>query len=764
MDTRSTFNSAFGSGASSVADAEAGIDFDWFLGIAKRQWKIFVASVIAFIAIGLVFVMTAMPLYKAGASVLIDRANSEIVEQLSNIGGVIDDDASVLSQVELLKSRTILLRTVDMLKLDSDPVFMAADRGIISSTRAFLRSLLDVSQWFVSREVTAEDLEKRRLAAADRLRGNMEISRVGKTYVLSVEFTSPSAELSARVVNGIAEAYLVDKLDAKYEATRRASSWLQDRIAELRQSALESDLAVQKFRTANGLVSTGTQLVSDQQLAELNSALISAQADVATKTARYNRIQQIISDGQMDAIVTDVLASSISNDLRGKYLAAAKRADELTAMLGARHESVLKQKNEMNDYKRQMFEELGRIAESYKSDVDVAQAREETLRRAVMDATDVSAVANETKVQLRELEREAETYRNLYQSFLQKFQEAAQQQSFPVTEARVISSAVVPTVPAYPRKTLVLALFTILGGAVGSGLGMFREYRDRFFRTGEQIRRELGLEMLGLAPKLPVSASTNESDAVAVDHLPVHHVRRSGGVSNYVLDHPMSSFAETMRSIKFAADLALPNTRCKIIGVVSTIPGEGKSTVAMNFAELLASHGAKTILIDADLRNPGATRAMGQHADKGLVEVLVEKQPLQDVLLINSRSGLAFLPAVMKRRLPHSSELLASAAMRNLLEKISATADYVVVDLPPLAPVVDARAMASNVDAFVYVTEWGRVSRRMVRQTLEAEPQVLEKCLGVVLNKVDLDRMRLYRVYGTSDYYYSSYSKYYRED
>jgi succinoglycan biosynthesis transport protein ExoP len=762
MDARNVTVLAPNARTSERQEADFTLDLDWVLGIAKRQWKVVAAIVLIFAAIGVAYVLTATPLYKASADVLIDRANSAVVNELSTIGGVVDDDASVLSQVELLKSSTISVGTVTRLKLDEDPVFMASDKSITVTLRDFVRSLLNVSQWFVADTPSERDRTEIRRIASEKVQGGMDIRRVGKTYALSIEFVSPSPDLAARVVNGIAESYLADKLDSKYEATRRASLWLQDRIAELRDRALESDLAVQKFRTANGLVSTGTQLVSDQQLAELNSALIAAQADVAAKRARYERIQLIISSGQMDAIVTDVLASSISNDLRSKYLTAAKRADELTAILGPAHESVIRQRNQMNDYRKQMFDELRRISESYRSDVDVAEAREKSLAESVTRATDVSAVANETKVQLRELERASENYRNLYQNFLQKYQESVQQQSFPVTDARIISPAVVPKIPAFPRKTLVLALFIILGGAAGCGLGLFREYRDRFFRTGEQVRDELGLEMLGVVPLVQLGKATH-SQVKSQENSPDTSLKKSSEIYNYVIDRPLSSFAEAMRSIKFAADLALPSSRGKVIGVISTIPGEGKSTIAINLAELLASHGARAVLIDADLRNPGATRAIGQTAENGLIEVLLNKVPLRDALLTNKKTNLEFLPAVMKQRLPHSSEILSSLAMRNLLDQISADADYVIVDLPPLAPVVDARAMAGNIDAFVCVTEWGGVARRMVRQTLENEPQVVEKCLGVILNKVDMERMKLYRTFGSNEHYYSSYSSYYRE-
>lgn len=736
------------------------IDFEALVGVARRQWLVVALAVVAAAILGLAYALTAVPFYSSNVTVLIDRGNGQLAGQLSSIGGaILDDEASVLSQVEIFRSDTIALAVVDKLGLASEPTFQVTPGSLFGNAIGAVRSLINVSGWFVSDDVVENDIEGKRQDAAAKLLEELDVTRVGRTYVLKLEYASPSPELAAKIANAFGDAYLIDKLNSKYEATRRASGWLQDRIAELRQRSVDSDLAVQKFRTANGLVAAGSILVSDQQLSELNSALIVAQSDTAKAQARLERIQQIIGSGQGDAIVTDVLGSTISNELRQKYLDASRREAQIADRLGANHVQAVRLRSEMAEYQRLMFEEVGRIAESYKSDLNVARAREKSLMESVAQATGISAAANETQVQLRELEREAETYKNLYQTFLQRYQEAVQQQSFPVTEARVITRATVADAPSRPRKSVVLALFCVLGAAVGSGFGAFREFRDRFFRTGDQVRDSLGLEFLGITPLVPVvplsSAEIGASRTM--------EIVKTNSVSNYVVDHSLSSFAETMRSTKLAADLALPNKQCKVIGIVSSLPGEGKSTTAINFAELLASQGSRTILIDGDLRNPGTTRAIGRHAQAGLLEVLVDGKDPRGLLLHNPQTGLAFMPAVIKHRVPHSSELLASVAMRNVLSILSAQADYIVIDLPPLGPVVDARAMAARIDAFIFVAEWGRTARRVARQLLAGEPEITGKCLGVILNKVDQAKMKLYRSYGSNEYYYSQYSKYYQD-
>jgi polysaccharide biosynthesis transport protein len=734
-----------------------GFDVDALIAVTRRQWRAVAICIAAFVVLGIAYVLTAVPMYTASTSVLIDRGNSQVVQQLAAIGSPMDDEASVLSQVELLRSETIGLTAIDKLKLQDNPEFMGSGGNFISAGISFVRSLVG-SLFSDGQGSLLDPAEAKRRKALAILLDSMQVGRVGRSYVLQVDITTTSPRLAAEVAGAVADAYLTDKLDAKYDATRRAGTWLQERIDELRQQSLESDLAVQKFRAANGLVVANDILVSDQQLTELNSALIVARADTARAQAKFDRIQSILASGQTDAIVTDALESSVINTLREKFLDASKRESEISQRLGQEHIQAVRLRQEMAEYNRLMFDELRRIAESYQSELQVAQSRERQITQGVESATNISVTASETQVQLRELERSAETYRNLYQTFLQRYQEAVQQQSFPVTEARVISRAVPPSAPSQPRSILVLAGCVVLGGIVGGGVAAFREFRDRFFRTGEQVRDVLSLEYLGSVPLVEASKA---KPAVPAQPVKGETFKRNH-VSSFAIDHPLSSFAEALRSARIAADLSISKPQ-KIIGIVSALPGEGKSTIAVNLAQTLAK-SAKTLLIDADLRNPGATRALGQHADEGLLEVLLENRSPASVLLHDRASGLKFLPAVVKRRVPHSSELLASQQMARLLGQASGEFDYVILDLPPLGPVVDARAIASRVDGFVMVVEWGGPSRKVVKDTLDGDPQVAGRCLGVILNKVDSSKMKLYREYGSSEYYASRYTSYYQDN
>jgi len=739
------------------------IDIERLLGAVKRQYKVIVFACVVGVILGFVYILTAQPLYTASTQILIDDQNAKASDLETSLE-VGFDTAKIDSQVVLLRSDRIALSVIEKLDLTNDVAFLTARGSVISKGISGLRSLLSASYWFPDvSELSAEEKEQQTRTALGILQGNLQVSRVGLTYVLSISYTSPSPHEAAKLANAFGEAYILDQLEAKYDATRRASDWLQRRIQELKERSLATDLAVQRFRADNNLVSADGLLLGEQQLADMNSQLILSRAATAQAEARYRRIQDIIDTGQMDAAVTEALNNSVIADLRSKFLEASKRYAEISQKLGANHVQALKFKSDMSEYQKVIFDELGRIAQSYRSDFEISKSRESSLESSLSSLIGESATTNETLVSLRELERESETYRNLYQTFLQRYQETVQQQSFPITEARVISNARAPSRPSSPKKPLILALSFILGGMIGTGFGALREFRDRGVRTGQQVRERLGLEFLGILPVLPHRTLKSSNNLGGDKDKSKRFIQPADAVMRQSLDAPLSGFAETLRAAKIAADLMVGEKQSKILGTVSVFPGEGKSTVSKNFASLLANLGAKTLLIDCDLRNPGLTRGVAKDAETGLLEVLLDEKDLRSSLLVEPDSKLFVLPAVVRQRISHTSELLASPAMKRLFREASEAFDYIIVDLPPMAPVVDVRAIADQIDAFLFVVEWGKTPRQTIRTTLSHDRRFSEKCLGVVLNKVDTQAQKLYEKYNSEGYQYSAYSRYYSE-
>lgn len=726
-------------GAGNARDEAGGatIDLDAVLAATRRQAKIVLASTVVCILLAAVYLATATRYYTASTDILIDARNLGATKpedtQLVLANGAID------SQVEVVKSERVVNGVIDRLKLLDDVEFNGGSM------------LSGVFGWiFGAKNDDIENVqEELRRKVVGTFQKRLTVSRLNKTFILTVEFVSRDPVKAATIANGIAEGYLLEQLDSKYDATKRASGWLQDRIAELRQKSVESDRAVQAFREKNGLIEAGGRLINDQALSELNTQLSMARSTRALAEARHAQVQAIIAGRQMNAAVPEALASTVINDLRTRYLTAAKRLSELIDRLGTNHIQVVSARKELRDYEDQVFTELGRIAESIGSEVKTSREREMSLQADLDKLVGASASDNMTLVTLREMEREAESYRGLYQTFLQRNQELIQQQTYPVTEARVITRATRPSSASQPRSLLIFAFSLVAGLAGGVGLGMIREYRDIAFRTGDQVRSELGVEFLGIVPLLSADRQTKPDPASPLAGI---NPRLIASVTD-----PLSRLADTMRTVKVSLDFEQPGAGARILGLISSHSGEGKTTTSVNLAMLLGSTGARTLLIDGDLRRCGLLRELAKDAQYGLADVVQRKVPLGAALKQLGELSVWLLATPPDTRVAHSSEILRSAGMKELIEAAASKFDYIVIDLPPLGALVDARAIEPVVPSFLLVVEWGDTPRDSVRNMLEHNPSVHAKCIGTILNKADPSQIGNYISDKRNFYTYSSY-------
>jgi succinoglycan biosynthesis transport protein ExoP len=291
-----------------------------------------------------------------------------------------------------------------------------------------------------------------------------------------------------------------------------------------------------------------------------------------------------------------------------------------------------------------------------------------------------------------------------------------------------------------------------------------REGSNRVFCTGTQVHDVLRVSCLAtlpfLRPVTPSTAADSHEDGAALTQ--ASGARQSDSLLTHALDEPFSEFTEFLRSLIIAADLERGAQANTVIGFTSTLPNEGKSTIAANFAGMIAHAGSRVILVDADLHNPSLSQSFYPDTSAGLVEVISGEATLDDAMWSDHRSGLIILPAgPHAAKVLHPNVILASTAIKSLIGKLRDTFDYVVVDLPPLAPVADARTTASFIDSYVYVVEWGRTKTDVVKYSLSNAPEIYKRILGVVLNKAKMSVVQRYEPYRTSRYYrkYSQSSK-----
>lgn len=741
-------------------DDDKFIDLERLLAIAVRQAKIVAICAAIGVLLGIIYLRTTPPMYSASTRILLDEGLNKIVDEVSATPINMQTDAAILSQIEILKSTRLALAVVDKERLTENEQFMQPQPSMLRRIVGTIRSVLGVFR-STSTGGTSEggpDPDSLRNYAAYLLQRDLWVERVGRSYVINLAYQAPDPVLAQRITQAYASAYLSDQLDANFDATERTTLWLQGRLQELESKSKAAALAAEQFRAEKGLTAARGELISEQQLSDLNSQLIIAQADAARARAKYQQFQEILDSGpekavESAAITADQPGDSVIGKLKARYLGVTKREREITGAFGADHQQAVALRREQVDIKRQMFQELQQLTSNYRNEYEVARSRETSLRDNVEVLSGKTSSASQSMVQLRELEQKATALSTLYQSFLARYQEAAQQRSFPITKVRVISEASLPKTPYSPRAPVVLALSLVLGLFMGAGFGALNEFRERFFRLGEDVRSELGMKFLGY---LPIFGSSRR--------------RKYGGEGGdfmltgprrTAIDAPASSFAETLRNAKIASDVVLQGVGCKVIGVVSVLPGEGKSTVAANFAGLLAANGSRTLLIDGDLRNPSLSRSMPVPAQHGLIDAIVGKQPWQSLLKIDRETRLAMMPAVVHGQFAHTSELLASRGMKSFIDAAHKIFDYIVVDLPPLGPVVDAKAFEPLADGFILVAEWGATPRALIRSTLQSEPQIAAKVLGVVLNKADYKRLSRYGSFGSSERFLDKYSSYY---
>ena len=483
------------------------------------------------------------------------------------------------------------------------------------------------------------------------------------------------------------------------------------------------------------------------------------------RSARYTQYKSIIDSGPDNAvknatIPSDKANSGVLNELKTRYLGITKREQDVTTRFGADHPQAVALRREQADVTRQIFQELQQLTESYRNEYEVAKSRETSLRDNVGQMTGQNSQSSEKMVKLRELDQKATALATLYQSFLARYEEASQQRSFPIAEARVISQADNPTQASSPRRTMVLGLSLVLGLIGGACVGAYQEFLERFFRTGDDVRSALNVNFLGYLPITGNRLAKAKAKPGRRSRGP-HPMSVTPRILRIAINAPSSSFAETLRNVKLASDVVLQRSPCKVIGFVSVLPHEGKTTVAANFAGLLAANGVKTLLIDADLRNPGLSRSLSVAPEKGLVEAIVGDHRWQSACMVDRKTRLAIIPAVTRGHLSHTSELISGPGMRDLIAEARKSFDYIVVDLPPLGPVIDVKAFAPLADGLVMVAEWGVTPRTLVRSALNAEPAVAAKILGLVLNKTDMKKLARYGAFGSAEQYFDRYASYY---
>lgn len=722
---------------------DQGIELIEILHILRRRRKMIFACMAVVTAISAAIVFQITPRYTAEASVMLEPRKTQVVDLQSVLSGLPVDSAVIRSEVEVLKSSTITEQVVRKLNLTAVPEYNARLRhpsvfAPISEAMAWVFStvkpLLGIAEPSPDSKLDPEQADLLRTMRALSLR--TDIVNDGRSYVLKIRVESESPKLAASLANAYAEAYLASQLEAKFEAVRRANNWLNEHLTELRGKVEATDRAVQVYKAQHNLTQARGETVSVQQLSDLNTQLILAGADRAQKESNLRQIQDQIRTGGVSAAV-QVLASPLIQRLREQETDLLTQEAQLATKYKPAHPAMINIKAQERDLQTKIEDEINKIVRGMAGELAAARAKEASLRESLQDLQKTTGQQGEVEVQLRQLEREAESNKTLYENFLNRFKQTSAQEDIQQADARLLATARIPSLPSFPQ-TRRLILMAFAGSAlIGLLVAFTAERLDNGFRTGEQLEKLAQIPALGMVP------DETKSGLSPIDT---------------IIKKPISPYSEAIRTIRTALRYSRVDDPPRVVMVTSSLPAEGKSVFALSLARSVASSGGRALVIDCDLRRPSMASNLGVDAKPGLLGLFEEGASLESVLRVEAASGMHFIPS--SPGTPNPQDLLGSKHMRAFIDAMRDQYDLIVLDTPPVLAVSDALILSHMVDTSMFLVRWGKTPRPVVLGALKTFRTNGSNLAGVVLSRVDFRRHASYG-YGDAGYYYGHYGKHY---
>lgn len=730
--------------AARVIEPDDGLTISLLLRVIRRRKWALILCLIAFPLAGAIALKQVTPRYTATTTILFEAQHFSISELQSILTEDTTTDTVVNSQIPIIDSLAAADRLARRLDLADTQEFnpfrrppglanrlLAQARGWLAAQLAPLApTIADILEPTAPEPPTPEAV---RTVVAQMVQDRITASVVGRSRVLSVAFTSQDPEIAAQGANLLADFYVSDQLEGKFAAVRKANAWLEGRITDLRQEVLDAEEKIQAYRARHGLVQGQFSGLAAERISRLQADLLQQRSDLALAEARVAQARA----GNY-ASLPQVQNNQAILNLRNQEAQARRDLATLSAQLGNRHPDVVRARNALGDVERLLATEISRVVAAVTTEAASARTRVETTQAALAEAERQANQAGTDEIQVRALERDAEAARTLLAAVQQRSQQTVAQTAIEKPDARVLSAAMPPPEPSWPRAGLILLGSLALGGLFGMLLIYFLEMTDRSLHSGEEIRAELGLPCLALVPEMK---------------------RRLGrrSVEDYVVTKPMSAAAEAMRSVR--AGLWLGQNPPKCVVVTAARPGEGKTTTAVSLARIAAQGGERVILIDCDLRQPGFVRVFGRDDGPGLVDLLGGAASLAAV---RKRDRLTQLDYVMVgSNEPAASRLFMGDAMGELIARLRDEYDLIVLDAPPALAMVDARVIGRVADATLLCVRWRDTPRSVVRAAMDLLADAKANVVGALLTRVDPQSHRR-SGYADAEVYHPRYGGYFR--
>ncbi len=736
--------------------------WEWLRLLNRRKTLIVGCGLVA-VALMALIIAQATPMYKASARLLLDTRTFKVVSTEAALSGVDTMNlGAIQSELEVIQSEFLIGRVVDKLGLANNPDFNGTKPpGFIDSAFAPLRELWATGLSTLLAPLprpqpqpaaapapppktgrAAEESDPRRRAAIGEVAGRLSVTLLGRTFVILVTVESPDGTMSARIANAIAEAYLADQIDTKNEANRRATEWLEQRLAELRRNLQVAEEAVASYRRDKGLAGSPEGSMSTQTLTELNGRYVTARTKRIEKEARLVALSKASLNPGEIANIAEVAGNTTLAALRISDVELSRKMAELSAMLGDNHPKLVQARSELASIRARFLSETQRITLAVRAELDASKSEEDELKELVDKAAVVSGTASQYEAEQKQLEREAQSNRSLYESFLSRFKELREQQDIQRADARILAYAQPAYGPSSPNYKSGLVAAFVIGSLLGMAGAVAAEKLDRVFRSAAQVEEATSVGVLGMVPEVK-GAATNRSNVVA-----------------HVLENTTSPAAEAIRAVFTAISLGSLDRPPRAIAVTSSTPSEGKTTFVAALGGLLTKMNAsrRVLIVDLDLRQARMSAALGLKDRGGTIDdYLMGLKTLEECTRRHEGSGVDYICA--RPNTPNAPEILESHAMKAALATFSERYDLVILDGPPVMAVSDARIIARLADYTVFIVQWAKTPREVVKTAISALLGVSNH-VGIVINRVNLAKHARYG-YGDHGDYYSRYRGYY---
>jgi capsular exopolysaccharide synthesis family protein len=735
------------------------------LGILRRRVWLIIGLIVLVTSVVTIYAKQLVPIYSAEASLVVEPSRTRALDD-SIVRGLSPDyytnetEAAVVSSRELARQAVVRLGLVDNPLYNPDLVVtqrgfagqMATTvSGWIAERFGDLRDLVSGGAYSEERARLAREAAARRALAAqspdaarqqaietatDIYLEGLSVLPSQRSRVLMVRYTSVNAAMAAKAANATADIYILDQLETKGRATTRASDWLNQRANELRTRVIESEKRLEDFRRVSGIVEIGGASVYARQRAELDSQLIAARTKRSEADARYDQVQRLLRSGGDIDTAAAVLDSPLIQRLREQEAQVVRKIAELKTQLRDEHPKMVLAQNELADLQDKTRGEVDKIVSSLKNEREIAGVREVNLNKEIASLQSKLDEQHGAEVTLRALDSEVRANKQLYETILSRFKEAdVQEQGIQEADARVISHAVEPLLPFYPKtKFMVIAAF-VLSAMMGIGLAILLEFLDNGFRSLNQLEGLTGLPTLGLVPALRGAQKGKKAYQVAAEQ-------------------PNSPFGEAVRTLRTSLLLSNVEHPPRTVVVTSAVPGEGKTSTALAIAALAAKSGQRCIIVDCDFRHPSVHGNLGYPNRKGLGDYLAGNAQLSDVIELEPRYGLRFITT--GTNVPNPPDMLGSPRMKELIHRLSESYDLVILDTPPLLVISDALVLVRNVDKTVFVVRWEKTKRQSAMLGLKQVVEAGADIAGLILTQVDVRKHAQYD-YSDSGYYHYHY-------